>query len=835
METAELVGMVVALILVVVMVLFVTSNYPDFVDEIKDLFEDVFGFTHKKMLGRIEEKNKETSLRIFDEIKNAYKNCKGEDCVCGFNAYDMPKNYEIVLDGETITLYDNKRMILKQEGLKTDNCIMNSLDSYELVDKMVISYDRGLRMNGYKLKEDYPKLYITKDNKLCFINPKAEYFVNSIKCGTDEKYSLEEMEALFNRFIFNFESCLSNKKDKPLAFCRCSEIDFRDKLYPSYSIVANSSDGGVVFLLMFGNHVLESKSYNFDSGEVNIRDEGLWNNFIGWIRSLTIISFFVGPEKYVNIFDYKELNDFSGYLVRMKKHIKTGEYFDGVFLSEDFPNLPACSGWDDVYEEGCSIDSPKEKFDRINKSYLGILNENVKDIHRRLLLMGIMATETININPEAVSPTGVAGLMQFEYKTAKGIPLFNGKLVRCCEFDVGENKNKIQTICDMERKNGNYKCNRYNDARFDPELSIKAADYLLSQKIKFFENKGYSNSEVFGVAAYNVGEGNIRNVIESGKLKKDTSWQEVKEELKKKLSKFQYNQVRCYPYRVKVYYDYFRSKLVKEGEKFGEKTKLEDIETELSKKEKEIQKEIYCIYFSMELSRRGISKKEKEKLCIEKGCFPHYNRFDIGRLSYTGGYDGCGVCPPRENLECSKRGNKPLCELNKVCGVRRDCIWVNDDVGCMDREEFESLTKLFNEIKEAYETCSRSKDVDCVCDFEIDEFPLNYKVELDKEKIVFYTGVSRILKQSYLYPEIDLCVMDSVNSSDDVKIFTINYDGELCVSGIKISEDYLYGSPVYKEFVFKGDYLRFYKIDNGKICVIDPQVLDSFSWLNRCR
>jgi len=188
------------------------------------------------------------------------------------------------------------------------------------------------------------------------------------------------------------------------------------------------------------------------------------------------------------------------------------------------------------------------------------------------ILLGLMATETM-IDFDAVSYTGCAGLMQFCYSTAKINPVFkkaesSGKVLRpCCKKDEGDYKDgKFKYLCYSELKNNKFHCE--NDPRFDPDLSIEAGDYLLTKKIEFFKNRGYRNAEIFGITAYNVGEGNIMKAINNGNLGTDASWVEVDKELKNVVNSYMHKQATHYPLKVKTYYELFKVKqVIKELEK----------------------------------------------------------------------------------------------------------------------------------------------------------------------------------------------------------------------------------------------------------------------------
>ena len=651
MQITQVVAAFIALVLLVVMILFVTSSSSDFAGEVKELFEDVFGFTQKKMLGFTDEKNKDVSLSIFDKLKEAYNNCKGEGCVCDFNAYDMPAGYEIILDGKKITLYDDHKKILKRDNLVADMCVIDSVDRTVDVGEIVIHYDNGLLVNKYKLKENYPKLY-RKEGKTCFILENQEDFVNFKSCEKNESYSVEEMNRSFNEFLFKFEDCL-NSVGKAVAYCRCSELNFKGKLYPGYSIVANSDDEGVMFFLMFKEQVLESKSYDFDSGEIQIKGNSVWEDFKSWITTW----FGIKPEKYVDFFDFKELNDFEGYLVGVKRNLNDGKYYEGVFFSEKLPDLPACSGWEDVYDADCNRKMEFEKVYDImdHNEYIKFIQENVDGKEQQLLIMAIAATESEG-DKNAVSSTGCSGLMQFEYCTAWGYSSLPDS-PDCMNVGYRKTGNEIFTKLKSGQKKGEPL--KLPDDRFDPEKSIKAGDLLIKQKINYFKNKGYDNAEIFGIASYNVGEGNIKKAIEKGGFDKDVMWSDVKENLKSVVGSAKYKETGCYPYYVDKYYNYFRSKFGGEHKEFGKKVGGEDIDV------------------------GGCEQYQNKDDCynnLDKGCIPEFvskSAVPFSEDLYKV-FDSCNSCRGNENLIDCSLFSEDFCRnygQHEICDEVLNCRW----------------------------------------------------------------------------------------------------------------------------------------------------------------
>lgn len=125
------------------------------------------------------------------------------------------------------------------------------------------------------------------------------------------------------------------------------------------------------------------------------------------------------------------------------------------------------------------------------------------------LLSAVIAQESSG-NPNAVSPTGCKGLMQFCGPTA-----YDYGLCDC----VGE---------DCKKTSGDRKFCVKKDERFDPEKSIEAgAKYLYYLKNRF---RDYSYAEEFALASYNGGESVIKKAIKKTG-KSNPTWNEVAEKI----------------------------------------------------------------------------------------------------------------------------------------------------------------------------------------------------------------------------------------------------------------------------------------------------------------
>jgi len=112
------------------------------------------------------------------------------------------------------------------------------------------------------------------------------------------------------------------------------------------------------------------------------------------------------------------------------------------------------------------------------------------------LLLGVITQESVG-DPDAISGTGCAGLMQICKQTGEDAPTLRGHM----------------TTCGYNCKLGTCACTKENDFRFDPERNVQAGAYTFNRKIGQFNQ--YTDRLAFGIAAYNGGEGVIKAAIEA--------------------------------------------------------------------------------------------------------------------------------------------------------------------------------------------------------------------------------------------------------------------------------------------------------------------------------
>ncbi len=138
--------------------------------------------------------------------------------------------------------------------------------------------------------------------------------------------------------------------------------------------------------------------------------------------------------------------------------------------------------------------SAKEMLLQIDKNYGTIIENAIAGTSiPKSLVIGVIATESRG-NPNAVSPTGCAGIMQFCSGTAH-------------EYDLCSNKQCSGT-----------------DYRKDPEKAIPAGVKLLQNNVNVFPT--YSSKVEFALASYNGGATVIKKAIQSTG-KSNPSWEEV--------------------------------------------------------------------------------------------------------------------------------------------------------------------------------------------------------------------------------------------------------------------------------------------------------------------
>lgn len=141
------------------------------------------------------------------------------------------------------------------------------------------------------------------------------------------------------------------------------------------------------------------------------------------------------------------------------------------------------------------------------------------------LILAIITQETQGV-PNAISPTGAAGIAQITSSTAKGYPDIFQHIVVCCT-----GAQEAAGIC---AKPGIAVCNAQNDDRFNVEKSIQGEARIIEDNVGLYTD--YDQGTAFAIAAYNGGPCPVNYAIDAAKKdtnNKQPSWDDVKNELEK--------------------------------------------------------------------------------------------------------------------------------------------------------------------------------------------------------------------------------------------------------------------------------------------------------------
>jgi len=560
MEREYSIGALLVLVTIFVIALIIYFTVPEFSESVKQIADEVFGISVQLIKQTEESLQKQEAIRVFDSVTKCITELKSKDkkCTCYLENTNLPEGYRIrTAEGEG----ESKFLRLEdQKGLKVENTINLPLDGLEffILKKdltpetvplqifVIKSLDGKLRLNDKEFVEDTPAFYNCaqgEKKKICFVTKEiGEEAVKKIRkfndCErTEDNIAENNMVDIFNSFIVKYERCKS-LKDKNN--CLCDQIDFKE-LLEGYEIFANqdAEKKETSFSLYYtgdGKPVMVSK----EKGSKTIKNSSFGFDYKPLLREGYLKKWQLEVEGNIIWEAIKYL--FRGKVERIPFIFK-GKGDEMFLISNIKPkNIEKCSPeYVTISGKGCKMIPNRDviiqhkrligqysQYKYGGKSYKQIIEEQVKDPYMRLLISSIMATESgfdneaININRKDGKVVSVdKGIMQFNDATAPGYGACHPK-----------------------------GCN-IGDYREDPYISIRAAEKLLNDNLKKFEGKTYK--EVFAIAAYNTGAGNVGNAIKkTGKT--DPSWDEVRPYL---LAGPQ-----CYPYIVETYRKEFEREFI---------------------------------------------------------------------------------------------------------------------------------------------------------------------------------------------------------------------------------------------------------------------------------
>lgn len=577
MEREYTIGALLILITIFVMVLIVYFTVPGFSDSISQIADEVFGISKKLAGQQAEEIQRKKAVAAFDSVINCINSCKGSEktCTCYLEDKELSEGY--ILKARPKEEEGHIFVILEEDNLRvkgTDEkriedvkfCILKDLNTPEYIpwfnirlekDKVILEYGK----KKYNFIDHTPEFYsLKKDDQkhICFVvkeKIKDEDVKKKIRgfndCKEPEKnVARDRMIKFFNDFVKKYELC-KTYKDKQ--YCLCDSIDFKE-LYYGYDISATQEGKTTTFSLHYAEDQMPRPIGDPKKVE---------NNLFG----LDDVNLKEKERKFLK--EWQEKGRFAKYTPYIFKSKDENVYLNSNIaqpLERD-----RCSPFDilpkwylDGKEKKCSrkLDT-EEIWERIEttvssgKTYKEIIEASTEDQHLRLLAAAVMATESEAINTRP-SETGCKGLMQFCAGTAR-------------YFDVPCD-GKTCYVCKPKDPNSKNSC--YIDNREKPYIAVPAGIKLIQDKTKVFENKGYTTSrEIYGLAAYNGGEGVVLDAVKATK-KSDPDWETVKKYITRDILiqhdtykewnterlNAKIEEISCYPYYVQEFMKSFEEK-----------------------------------------------------------------------------------------------------------------------------------------------------------------------------------------------------------------------------------------------------------------------------------
>ncbi len=570
MEREEIFGALIVLVIILVIALIIYNMHGSTIQDIRNIADEVFGWTKGEQKEELEKFGEQEAQGLIDRLIEIHKKGLGSPetgCTYSLRGYTLPEKFKIeitylntdktlvkfdLLNKEDERLIASKTLDKDKDAYKLVSCIMTSSTSQqEGANKVDLTYSgEGLKAGEGKFYEELPKFYKYDQNHLCYIlqttNDEKGYkkkFLDSKDCETGEVVGKEIAKNFFKNFMASVKRCRQSTGSEN---CRCNPIDLTN-LPLGAEINAVQKEKAIKFELIYNGEktgeeevgntdgVSVKRNYNFGGLKSKI-EYGDWKQQTFTEETGTL---------YIVLTKDKKLG------FPLEDIVKPG-YVQRTFLRAD--TLPSCAPSYDALDPGCK-DKTKDA-QRIlttikKEGYDKIIREATPDQRERAMLAAVIATESEG-NNKAVSPTGCSGLMQFCASTAKG-------------FNVPCGKGTCY-VCDKEG------CNK-QDNRANPGIAISGGLKLLKDKMRAIETctgaqSQYTYREIFGLAAYNGGEGVVCAAIKATG-KPDPTWQEVKgkidvnllkkmpvynlpyftqEKLKEKV-----NEITCYPSHVESY------------------------------------------------------------------------------------------------------------------------------------------------------------------------------------------------------------------------------------------------------------------------------------------
>ncbi len=589
MERDEIFGALIVLVIILVIALIIYNLNSSTVQDIRNIADEVFGWTkgeQKEELEKFGEQEAQAFIDRFIEINKKSLGSTETECTYSLRGYTLPDKFRVEVtylnDEKTLIKFDlinkedEKFIISKtlEKGKDTDklvSCFMRSSTSQqEDTNKVDLTYSsEGLKFGEGKFYEELPKFYKYDQTHVCAIlqtkDDEKRYkkkFLDSKDCETGEVVGKEIAKNFFKNFMAAVKRCRQSTGSED---CRCNPIDLTN-LPLGAEINAVQKDKAIKFELTHNGEKIDGDEVTDTNGVSVKRDYDLVDlknriRYGGW--SQQIFTEETGTL-YIVLTKDKKLG------FPLEDIVKPG-FMQRTFLRAD--TLPSCEPAYAALDPKCkdrTKDAQRVLATIKKEGYDKIIREATQDKKERAMVAAIIATESGG-NNKAVSPTRCSGLMQFCESTAKGFSVPCGK--------------GVCYVCD---KGG---CSK-QDNRANPEIAIPAGLKLLKDKMRAIETctgaqSQYTYREIFGLAAYNGGEGVICKAIKATG-KPDPTWEEVKGKIDAKLLRMmpvynlpyftdtklkgKVNEITCYPHHVESYMIVFGEGISNEGQMVAKKT-----------------------------------------------------------------------------------------------------------------------------------------------------------------------------------------------------------------------------------------------------------------------
>jgi N-acetylmuramoyl-L-alanine amidase len=573
MEREQIFGAAIVLIIIIVIVLIVYNMQGSAMQDIRNIADEVFGWAKSDQQAEAARLGEAEAQRFMDRLVEIHGKSfsAGAGCTYDLRGYTLPEKYRVemvyinsqdtvikfnLMDNEDDKMITTKTLDKKQTEWKLESCYME--DATKRVqggNTIAITYTRkgGLKAGTNTFYEDIPKFYKYDGNHLCFITQTRgketeykKYFLETKDCESGLVNGNETAKDFFNGFMSSVKACKLLAKGTE---CKCDLIDFT-KL-PIGGTIKGIQDGNSIrFELYFTNEKIMEDNLA-DTQGVTITSSLLKKepNYEKWTSPITYDQ--STKQLYVTLTTNLQELGFAWPSAVTPSSIL-------ILLFKD--RITSCAPAYDTADKNCQRKlDPQLVVKRLqDNKYDQIIMKATTNERERYTIAGVIATESEGRN-EVVSKSNCAGLMQFSATTAKGysIPCDKGTCY----------------VCDPRG------CNT-GDNRQKPEIAIPAGLDLLKKKMDAIEKctgtKGYTYREIFGLAAYNAGEGVICSAIKATK-KADPTWDEVKAKIDKNLLRTfkDYNtpiwtngqldskitETKCYPYYVETYMVAFTGRL----------------------------------------------------------------------------------------------------------------------------------------------------------------------------------------------------------------------------------------------------------------------------------